>query len=225
MHMLAVAAMSLTLSGGVAAARRSRGDPRDRRKAAARAPAVPRLVARLLLAALRRHGSTGPRGRATLVFRLPQLDADVYLPAVRVNGDLVRGRGRVAVRAVPPPDLTSLGAPGCAPASPVVGDESFGTAVGAQLWALAIGPFEGVVGKPKKIVFRMTSGLPSVFYSIAPDGRKVAPVSGPTPRIGSNWNRPGLEFGSMWLFDVPGCWQIYAGLGPAQGDIWITVRS
>jgi hypothetical protein len=76
-----------------------------------------------------------------------------------------------------------------------------------------------------KIVFRMTSGVPTVFYAVAPDGRTVLPVSGPTPHTGSTWSRPGSEWGSQFVFETPGCWRIHAGAGPAQGDVWLVVRS
>jgi len=237
MKTLAVAAMSLTLSGGVAA-------PGDRAVIQVTG-ARPQKALRLYLVSwhdffvLHPVGTMRPdaRGRATLIFRLPQLDADVYLPAVRIGGDLVRGRGRIAVRAAPPTGFTPLGAPGCAPASPHFGTDVFGTAAGAQLWALfgfnpqgaaletTTATYDGVVGKQVKIVFRMTSGGPSVFYSVAPDGALVAPVWGPEPHLSSSWNRPGSEWGAGFVFDVPGCWQIHAASPPAMGDIWIDVRS
>jgi len=111
MKTLAVAAMSLTLSGGVAA-------PGDRAVIQVTG-ARPQKALRLYLVSwhdffvLHPVGTMRPdaRGRATLIFRLPQLDADVYLPAVRIGGDLVRGRGRIAVRAAPPTGFTPLGAP------------------------------------------------------------------------------------------------------------------
>jgi hypothetical protein len=237
MKTLALAAMSLALSGGVAA-------PGDRAVIHITG-AKPQHVLRLYLVSwhdffvLHPVGTVRPdaRGRATLIFRLPRLDADVYLPAVRVGGDLVRGRGRIAVRAAPPTGFTPLGASGCAPASPRSGTDVFGTAVGAQLWALfAFKPqgasledntatYDGVVGKEVKIVFRMTSGMPSVLYSVAPDGARVAPLWGPDSHLGSTWNRPGAEWGAGFVFDAPGCWRIHAALPPAMGDIWVEVRS
>jgi hypothetical protein len=182
---------------------------------------------------LRRVGTIA-RGKRALRFRLPSLAADVYAPAVTIDGRVVVGRGRLSVRAVPPPGFGPPGGPGCTPASPLRGWDVFGTAVGAQLWALFqfAGPvsgetigYDGVVGKNVKIVFRMTSGVPTVFYAVAPDGRKVAPVSGPTAHTGSTWSRPGSEWGSQFVFDMPGCWRIHAGAAPAQGDVWLVVRS
>jgi hypothetical protein len=177
------------------------------------------------------------RGHRRLVVRLPRLDADVYAPAVRAGSRVVVGRGRLSVRALPPAGFGPLGAPGCTPASPRSGPDAFGTAAGAQLWGLFAfntpgttlsGPaltYESVVGKEEKIVFRMTSGIPTVFFAVAPDGTRVAPVWGPEPHLGSSWARPGAEWGAGFVFDVPGCWHIHAGAAPAQGDLWIDVRS
>jgi hypothetical protein len=68
--------------------------------------------------------------------------------------------------------------------------EVFGTAVGAQFWALgAIAPngdsaaLDNVIGDQKKIIFRMTSGVLTNFYAIAPDGNRVPPVWGPDAHI------------------------------------------
>lgn len=180
------------------------------------------------------------RGRAELAFRFPRLAADVYVPvACCSRGNVVTGRGLLSVPAVAPAGFAPLGAPHCSPASPRNRDgtgfaqtEVFGTAAGAQLWALGAGAPSGdsaalddVLGKEKKIVFRMTSGVPSVFYAVSPDGTRVAPVWGPTPHGGSNWNRPGWEWGAGFVFTQVGCWQIHAGSPPAQGDVWLLVRS
>jgi hypothetical protein len=182
---------------------------------------------------------TPRRSRQTLVFRLPHLAAAVYRPEARVGRRLVVGRGLLSVAALPPAGFGALGAPGCSPASPrnqagigIEQTEVFGTSVGAQLWAIfASQPasteatLAGVVGKQTKIVFRMTSGVPTVFYSVAPDGTRVPPVWGPSPHTGSSWNRPGAEWGAGFVFDQPGCWQIHAGSPPTTGDLWLTVTS
>lgn len=157
-----------------------------------------------------------PRGRRKIAVRFPQLPVDYYA--------LVSGRGTLAVRALPPAGFGPAGARGCAPPSPSLGTDTFGTSAGAYLWALAFGSLDGVVGKEKKIVFRMTSAVPRVFYAVAPDGRRVPP-NWVEPHTSSNWNRPGFEWGAGFTFDVPGCWQIHAGAWPAQGDIWLVVNS
>ena len=180
------------------------------------------------------------RGGAQLTFRLPELDANVYaLAACCSRGDFVAGHGLLSVPALLPAGFGPLGAPGCNPASPrnragtgFGQTEVFGTAAGAQLWALgATAPdgdsaaLDNVIGEQKKIIFRMTSGVPTNFYAIAPDGNRIAAVWGPDAHAGSNWNRPGSEWGAGFVFTQPGCWQIHAGLPPAQGDVWILIRS
>jgi hypothetical protein len=179
-------------------------------------------------------------GRAQLIFRMPELRANVYAPAACCSrGNFVAGRGLLSVPALPPTGFGPLGASGCSPASPRNGDgtglaqhEVFGTAVGAQLWALGAmaadsdsAALDGVIGGQTKIVFRMTSGVPKNFYATAPDGSRVAPAWGPDAHLGSNWDRPGSEWGAGFVFTQPGCWQIHAGSPPAQGDVWLLIRS
>jgi hypothetical protein len=184
--------------------------------------------------------TTDRRGRAKLTFRLPELPANVYAPAACCSrGDFIAGHGLLSVPALLPAGFAPLGAPGCSPASPrnrggtgFAQTEVFGTAVGAQLWALgATAPdgdsasLDNVIGDQKKIIFRMTSGVPKDFYAIAPGGNRVPPVWGPDAHVGSNWNRPGSEWGAGFVFTQPGCWQIHAGSPPAQGDVWLLIRS
>lgn len=181
------------------------------------------------------------RGRAQLAFRFPQVAADVYVPAACCSrGNFVTGHGLLSVPAVAPAGFGPLGAAGCSPASPrnqdsaglLAQSEVFGTAVGAQLWALGAtvadgdsAALDGALGKTKKIIFRMTSGVPTNFYAVAPDGSRVTPAWGPDAHAGSNWNRPGYEWGAGFNFTQVGCWQIHAGSAPAQGDVWLLIRS
>lgn len=179
-----------------------------------------------------------PRGRRSLRIRLPSLEPDVYAPALRVGASVFVGRGRLSVRALPPPGFGSLGAPGCTPASPrnttgtgFSATEVFGTAAGTELWALGAtqvagssATLDGVVGQEHKIIFRMTGGVPAAFYAVSPDGRMVPPLWR-RGHGGSNWTRPGSEWGAGFVFDMPGCWRIHAGTGGAQGDIWLVVNS
>jgi len=164
---------------------------------------------------VRHRLATIARGRREITVRFPKLPVDHYR--------LVRGRGTLAMRAVPPVGFASPGAVGCSPPSPTVGDETFGTAAGAELWALDVQPAY-VSTIQKKIIFKLTRVYPDVFYAVAPDGRRVDPVWRQA-HSGSNWNRPGFEWGAAFIFDVPGCWRIHAGAWPAQGDLWLVVAS
>jgi hypothetical protein len=226
-HALAAAALLLVVQPAVV----SPGDAVIVRVSGA-APVEPtRVYLSDLTGELTRVGTLA-RGQRRLAFRLPRLEADVYAPAIRAGSRVVVGRGRLSVRALPPAGFGPVGATDCAPPSPRSDHDVFGTAEGAQLWALPFaGPssgstaaYDGVLGKETKIVFRMTSGIPTVFYAVSPDGRQVAPAW-TQPHIGSTWNRPGAEWGAGFVLDAPGCWRIHAGRPPAQGDIWIVVRS
>ena len=231
MHALAAAAVLLVVQSAVV----SRGDPVTVRVAGT-PPAAPTRVYLSNRAGRVVPVGTIPSGRRRLVFRLPGLAADVYAPTTRAGARVIVGRGRLSMRALAPAGFGPLSASGCTPSSPVSGRDAFGTAAGAQLWALPFPPagasvaagtfaFDGVVGQTVKIVFKLTSGIPSVFYAVTPDGRTVPPAWGPEPHLGSSWNRPGAEWGAGFTFDLPGCWRIHAGAPPAQGDLWLVVRS
>lgn len=179
-------------------------------------------------------GSLVPRRRGPIRFvvHLPLLPAAVYRPVAFVGSRRLAGRGLLSVAARPPAGFGPLGAPGCAPESPSSGHDLFGTAAGAELWALPFAAggdggaatLTGVVGKETKIVFRMTSGVPRVFYSVAPDGTRVPPIW-TEPHVSSSWTRPGSEWGAGFVFGEPGCWSIHAGTAPSSGDLWLSVVS
>ena len=210
MHLAAVAAAVVAVQSGVV----SPGDPVTVRVLGP-TPRAPLPVYLADSAGVRHRLATIRRGRRSVVVRFPQLAVDYYTP--------VHGRGTLAVRAQPPTGFGPLGASGCAPPSPSSGYETFGTASGAELWAL-VQFGKPVVGKDVKIVYKLTSVLPQVFYAVSPDGRRLAP-DWFQAHSGSTWQRPGFEWGAGFTFDVPGCWRIHAGAWPAQGDLWLVVDS
>jgi hypothetical protein len=211
MHLAVVAASVLVAHSGIV----SPGDPVTVRVVGS-APRTPLHVYMADSAGVRHRFATIPGGRSSVTVRFPRLPVDYYR--------LVGGRGTFAVRSQPPAGFGAPGASGCAPPSPSIGNEMFGTAAGAQFWALTFGALDGVVGKQTKIVFRMARFPPRVFYAVSPDGRHVGP-DWREPHTGSNWQRPGFEWGAGFTFDVPGCWRIHAGAFPAQGDLWLVVNS
>ncbi len=162
---------------------------------------------------------------------------------VRANADHLHVRLRVLIRPAtptpPPATFGPLGAPGCAPPSPRNSEgEVFGTMSGGRLWALfgfnpsgatwasdTTASLDGLVGKEIKIVFKLTTGFPSSFYAVAPDGSRANPVWGPTPHGSSSWDRQGQEWGAGFVFAQPGCWRIHASAGSTAGNIWFEVRS
>lgn len=184
------------------------------------------------------------RGRARFRVQLPKLPASVYAPVACCSGGrAIAGSGLLSVTASAPSGFGELGAPGCNPASPrnqagtgLARFEMFGTAAGAELWVLAGSAaaflssddeaiMDRVLGERVKIIFRLTSGMPSSFHAVAPDGTRVPPVWGPTAHGSSNWERPGSEWGAGFVFTQAGCWRIHAGSWPSQGDIWFLIRS
>jgi hypothetical protein len=125
----------------------------------------------------------------------------------------------------------ALGEAGCHPQSPLtassigVGEQIQGTGHGAQLWGLLmlahLGPPR--VGDQEKIVWRMTGSGPLTLTAVSPGGMRHRPVWGPEAHGGSNWNKPGQEWGAGYVFTSPGCWDLHADRGSAYADVWIRV--
>jgi hypothetical protein len=118
----------------------------------------------------------------------------------------------------------------CQTASPIdnssVGPEVRGTATNAQLWALIMST-TGIPVKAKqevKIVWRMTGSGGIHFAAYSSTGQHVVPIWGPDEHGGSNWNRPGDEWGTGFNFPVSGCWDIHVMRDNAVGDMWLDVH-
>lgn len=132
----------------------------------------------------------------------------------------------------PTPTITGPVTPGlksCQPASPIdnssVGPEAQGTGTNAELWAL-IESSSGIPPLAKtevKIVWRMTGSGDFSIVAIGPSDVKVPPEQGPTEHGGSNWLRPGDEWGTVFTFPVAGCWDLHATRSNASGDIWFKI--
>lgn len=127
-------------------------------------------------------------------------------------------------------DAQQLGAPGCHPASPISTFDRFlpqvrGTGHDATLWGLLMfpHPLPPRIGDPEKIVWRMTGSGSLTLRAIAPDGGVHRTVWGPEPHGGSNWDKPGDEWGAGYVFTAPGCWDLRATRGTATADVWIRV--
>ncbi|HLI89542.1 MAG TPA: hypothetical protein VKV37_12695 [Ktedonobacteraceae bacterium] len=122
----------------------------------------------------------------------------------------------------------TLGGPGCHPPSPVdrssIGiPELQGTAPGGQLWALLFNAVPFPVNKEVKIVWRMTGSGDLHLVALGPNGQRVAPKD-LIYHGTSNWTRPGLEWGSIFVFPAPGCWDVHATMDHISGDVWFMVR-
>ena len=124
----------------------------------------------------------------------------------------------------------ALGAPGCRPASPITRwHSSFpqveGTGHGVTLWGLLMFPHSmpARVGDQEKIVWRMTGTGSLTLAVIGPDGEHHRLAWGPDAHLGSNWNKPGAEWGAGYVFTAPGCWDLRATRGDATADVWMPV--
>jgi hypothetical protein len=122
----------------------------------------------------------------------------------------------------------ALGGPGCHPPSPMDRwnnsmPELQGTAPGGQLWALLFAELPFPVNQEVKIVWRMTGSGNLHLVALGPHGQRVAPKD-LTYHLNSDWTRPGLEWGSVFVFPAAGCWDVHATMDNLSGDVWFLVR-
>ncbi len=109
--------------------------------------------------------------------------------------------------------------------SATLGPEVQGVANHSELWAL-IQSTTGVPPKAKssvKIVWRMTGSGIFSLVALNAQGKRLLPEQGPVVHQGSNWNRPGDEWGSIFTFATAGCWDLHASRGGASGDVWLNI--
>ena len=84
-------------------------------------------------------------------------------------------------------------------------------------------PLPARTGDQEKIVWRMTGPGLLRLEAIAPGGELYRPVWGPDPLEGSNWDKPGDEWGAGYVFTVPGCWDLRAIRDRVSADVWLRV--
>ncbi|MGZ3680290.1 MAG: hypothetical protein ACXWQR_17310 [Ktedonobacterales bacterium] len=124
----------------------------------------------------------------------------------------------------PTATATAVGGAGCNPPSPAMPSgtsfpEVHGQASNGELWALV---FNDLRAKQEiKIVWRMTGTGNLRLIALGPQGQHLTPVWGPEAHGGSNWNRPGAEWGAGFTFPVAGCWDIHATRDDNAGDVWL----
>jgi hypothetical protein len=92
-----------------------------------------------------------------------------------------------------------------------------------HLWALVFGDYPVRKGQEIKIVWRMTGEGAVLLSATGPNGRRISPAWGPETHQGSNWGRPGDEWGSGWRFPEPGCWTVQLNRGTDRGTAGIRV--
>ena len=125
--------------------------------------------------------------------------------------------------------VAPLGAAGCQPPSPLDAapsqglPEAQGTVSGVQLWALFFTEMPVHSRQEIKIVWRMTGAGNLHLAAVGSGGRGLSPDWVQT-HGGSNWQRPGQEWGSGFTFPVAGCWDLHATRGASSGDVWLVVQ-
>jgi hypothetical protein len=96
----------------------------------------------------------------------------------------------------------------------------------AEVWALleATNGLPVKQGSPLKIVWRMTGTGDFHLIAIGPQGQHLPPSWGPEAHGGSNWDRPGDEWGTGFdSLPVAGCWDFHVTRDNASGDVWLVI--
>jgi hypothetical protein len=99
-----------------------------------------------------------------------------------------------------------------------------GTARDATLWGLVFAPVPLPVRQEVKIVWRMTGSGALQITATHSDGTSAKRIFGPEAHTGSNWKRPGQEWGSGFIFPKAGCWNLHLGRSSGSGDVWLLAR-
>ena len=122
-----------------------------------------------------------------------------------------------------PTETAKLGGPNCHPPSSInATGEIQGTAQGVELWALLAGRLQAK--EQIKIVWRITgNGTDFHVVALGPQGIRAPLIFGPEQHRGSNWNRPGAEWGTGFSLPVAGCYDFHVTSGTASGDVWLIV--
>ncbi|HLY28571.1 MAG TPA: hypothetical protein VKQ72_19650 [Aggregatilineales bacterium] len=74
-----------------------------------------------------------------------------------------------------------------------------------------------------KIVWRMTGTGELSLKAQHSDGTVIQPIWGPEEHGGSNWERPGDEWGAGFHFPKAGCWRILVQRGKDTGEVDLLV--
>jgi hypothetical protein len=131
------------------------------------------------------------------------------------------------------PDLfTPLGRTGCDPVSPTLdwfdGDgpeaglaEARATSDSIEAWGLLWQTPPLTVDQEIKMVWRATGSGEIRIRAISEEGEVIEPTWGPDIHADSNFDRPGDEWGSAFVFPSPGCWEIVIARGNDTAHVWV----
>jgi hypothetical protein len=127
----------------------------------------------------------------------------------------------------PKPTLT-LGSAGCHPPSPLETSnlgfpEAQATTQARDLWSLFLGGVPSV-NEWSKIIWRDGESFhdPLQVVAFGPHGERQQPLF-LQQHGGSNWDRPGTEWGTAFKFPTTGCWDLHVTGGKTVGDIWVVI--
>jgi len=91
------------------------------------------------------------------------------------------------------------------------------------MWGLLISDLPLPANQQVKIVWRVSGSSSLQVQGLGPSGARARIIS-LQGHSGSNWRRPGREWGSELLFQRPGCWDLHASGGKVSGDVWVLVK-
>ncbi len=94
-----------------------------------------------------------------------------------------------------------------------------------DVWALLLSGPKPSVNSSALIIWRATGSGAFQVVASGPDDARLLPVNGPDPHPGgSNWQRPGDEWGTNFIFPTQGCWQLQVTRGTDLiASVWLSV--
>jgi hypothetical protein len=119
----------------------------------------------------------------------------------------------------------------CGHPSPIrlaaIGPEVTGRGAGAQLHGLVMARRFPLVAGPHnvKIVWRMTGSGPLKLAAYDEQGKRVPLAWGPEEHGGSNYRRPGDEWGSGYFFKRAGCYRLTARRTVGSAEAWLRIKA
>lgn len=129
-----------------------------------------------------------------------------------------------------PLETAAVGGVGCHPGSPIAparavpGIETRLTPHGINGWALLYEQPPWEAGDEVKVVWRISGSGEVALVARGPGRLELAPSFGPEIHTGSNYDRPGDEWGSGFSLSSPGCWELEATRSEGSASIWLQVR-
>ena len=91
------------------------------------------------------------------------------------------------------------------------------------LYGLLFTKYPISAGREVKIVWRTTGSGHVRFTATGPRGQHIAPAW-TTLHYGSNWDRPGEEWGTGFRFPVRGCWTVRVTRGTSAATASLLVK-